>query len=67
MSAKITINENGPIKVEGDFQILDAQGDIYDTAGKPAVFLCRCGQTARSPFCDGAHKACKFTSPSKAT
>jgi CDGSH-type Zn-finger protein len=28
--------------------------------GKPAIFLCRCGQSAEKPFCDGAHKECGF-------
>jgi CDGSH-type Zn-finger protein len=27
---------------------------------KPVVALCRCGQSARKPFCDGTHKTCGF-------
>ena len=31
-------------------------------ADKPAIALCRCGHSARRPFCDGAHKSCGFDS-----
>lgn len=67
MPAKITVNNNGPIRIEGEFQICDANGAIFDTTGKKAVSLCRCGQTQNAPFCDGQHKACGFTSEVKAT
>ncbi|NBV45759.1 MAG: CDGSH iron-sulfur domain-containing protein [Planctomycetia bacterium] len=29
-------------------------------AGKPALALCRCGQSRRRPFCDGTHGAAGF-------
>lgn len=66
MSAKVTVNANGPVKVEGEFQLLDAAGNEFDVAGKPAIFLCRCGNTKNSPFCDGSHRTCQFVSPSPA-
>jgi len=66
MPAKITVNENGPAKIEGEFTLVDKAGNEYAIAGKPAIFLCRCGQTSNAPFCDGAHKSCGFTSPSVA-
>ena len=66
MPAKITLNENGPAKIEGEFTVVDKAGNEYNVAGKLAVFLCRCGQTANAPFCDGAHKSCGFVSPSAA-
>ena len=65
--AKLTVNQNGPLKVEGDFTLEDMAGNTYESAaGKKAVFICRCGQTNNPPFCDGAHKACGFESPSQA-
>ncbi|KER10319.1 MAG: iron-binding protein [[Candidatus Thermochlorobacteriaceae] bacterium GBChlB] len=67
MPAKLTILTNGSIKVEGDFEVCDPQGGVFNVAGKPAVFLCRCGQSAKKPFCDGAHKTCGFTSEVKAS
>lgn len=66
MSAKITVNANGPLKIEGEFEIVDASGKAFGLGGKPAVFLCRCGQTKKNPFCDGSHKACEFLSESQA-
>jgi CDGSH-type Zn-finger protein len=54
--AKITINSNGSMKVEGDFQLVDAQGNAYGLGGRDTVFVCRCGLSKNKPFCDGSHK-----------
>ncbi len=64
MAAKVTVNANGPIKVEGEFELLDGGGKPFETS-KKALFLCRCGQTKNSPLCDGSHSATGFTSPSE--
>lgn len=53
---KLTINSNGSVKVEGDFEIVDAQGNAYGLQGRTIVSLCRCGNSANKPFCDGSHK-----------
>lgn len=55
-ACKITINNNGSIRVEGDFEIQDAQGRAYGLAGRTAIGLCRCGQSQNKPFCDGSHR-----------
>ena len=34
----------------------DQDGNVYNLAGRTVVSLCRCGQSANKPFCDGAHK-----------
>ena len=34
MSTKITVNNNGSLKVEGEFTILDREGNTYDLAGR---------------------------------
>ena len=31
-STKITVNSNGSLKVEGDFEIVDKNGNVYDLA-----------------------------------
>jgi CDGSH-type Zn-finger protein len=62
---KLTIKTNGSIKVEGDFEIVDQDGNIYDLKGREIVALCRCGHSAIMPFCDGAHKG-KFEHEAKA-
>lgn len=57
----IRVRVNGPLLVEGPVTIVDANGNRFPTnPDKPAVALCRCGQTANKPFCDGAHKTCGF-------
>ena len=53
---KITVNNNGSLKVEGDFEIVDALGNAYGLQGREIVSLCRCGMSKNKPFCDGAHK-----------
>lgn len=55
-TTKITINNNGSLKVEGDFEIVDAQGNSYGLQGRTVLSLCRCGQSKNKPFCDGSHK-----------
>jgi len=62
MAAKITINNNGPIRIEGEFTIQDAAGNLYGLAGRTVISLCRCGLSQNKPFCDGQHKACGFES-----
>lgn len=56
MSTKITINNNGSIKIDGDFEIVDMQGDTYGLQGRTIVSLCRCGHSSNKPFCDGSHR-----------
>ncbi len=61
-STKVTIMNNGSIRLEGDFEILDQDGAAFGLAGRTRITLCRCGQSAKKPFCDGSHKACGFES-----
>ncbi len=63
---KITVASSGPLRVEGDFEIVDMQGKNYGLAGRTALALCRCGFSANKPFCDGAHKAAGFQDPQEA-
>jgi CDGSH-type Zn-finger protein len=53
---KITINNNGSVRIEGDFEIVDMQGSAYGLGGRDVISLCRCGQSKNKPFCDGSHK-----------
>ena len=55
-STKITVLSNGSLKVEGDFEITDKEGNIYDLGGREIVSICRCGLSNNKPFCDGSHK-----------
>jgi CDGSH-type Zn-finger protein len=65
-ATKITVNSNGPFRVEGDFEIVDPQGNAFGLAGRTTVSLCRCGHSANKPFCDGSHKAVGFSDESHA-
>lgn len=60
-ATKITINSNGSIRVEGDFEIVDPDGKAFGLAGRTVVSLCRCGHSANKPFCDGSHKTSGFS------
>ncbi|GAA4326407.1 CDGSH iron-sulfur domain-containing protein [Pontixanthobacter gangjinensis] len=54
--AKLTVLSNGSLKVEGDFEIVDKNGNNYDLGGRELVSLCRCGLSSNKPFCDGSHR-----------
>lgn len=56
MATKLTINSNGSVKVDGDFEIVDKDGNVYGLQGRTIVSICRCGLSQNKPFCDGSHK-----------
>ena len=60
MATKITASHNGPLRVEGEFEILDPEGKSFGLAGRTKVSLCRCGHSQNKPFCDGSHKTAGF-------
>ncbi len=49
---------DGPIEVSGNFTIRAGSGRKAWSGRK--AYLCRCGQSANKPFCDGAHNAAGF-------
>jgi CDGSH-type Zn-finger protein len=61
-ATKITVMNNGSLRVEGDFEVVDVNGTPFGLAGRTKISLCRCGQSANKPFCDSAHKTCGFSS-----
>jgi CDGSH-type Zn-finger protein len=58
----IVVFPNGPLRITGDFVIKDGQGKEFDLAGRTVISLCRCGQSANKPFCDGSHGRTGFQS-----
>jgi CDGSH-type Zn-finger protein len=56
---KIKLLANGPLIVEGQFDVFSADG-VEMAEGKGRVALCRCGASASKPFCDGAHTKMGF-------
>ncbi len=61
-STKVHVFNNGQIRVEGDFELVDQDGKPYGLAGRERIGLCRCGQSEKKPFCDGTHKKTGFQS-----
>lgn len=57
---KITVRDNGSLKVQGEFEIVDVEGNAISHEGD-STGLCRCGHSANKPFCDGSHRE-KFVS-----
>lgn len=58
MSAQIKVRDRGPLKVTGDFTLVDAAGEPIDTAPyekNGSIVLCRCGESQTKPFCDKSH------------
>ena len=53
---KVTITSltDGPLEVDGPVEILASDGSVVKESTKS--YLCRCGHSAKKPFCDGAHK-----------
>ncbi|WP_010097868.1 CDGSH iron-sulfur domain-containing protein [Ornithinibacillus scapharcae] len=67
MSEKVVIkvNDNGSYRITGDVELIDAEGNVYET--KKSFSLCRCGHSENKPFCDGTHRRIEFKSAPRAT
>jgi CDGSH-type Zn-finger protein len=69
---KVQITKNGPYMITGDLPLRketigtnSAGESLKWIAGKPfpaqtAYALCRCGHSAKKPFCDGSHASAHF-------
>lgn len=49
---------NGSLKVTGNLEVVSGTGRTVNKVTQ--TWLCRCGQSANKPFCDGSHKAAGF-------
>lgn len=56
---KIVTAPDGPLLLQGKFELEEASGERVHRANKAA--LCRCGASSNKPFCDGTHKEIGFT------
>jgi len=57
----ITPQNDGPYHVQGPFKIVTEGGRTIPVDGNE-TWLCRCGQSANKPFCDGTHRKVGFKS-----
>ena len=56
----IRLRKNGPYVIESDeVRVIDWNGEEYHAERKP-IALCRCGASAKKPFCDGSHSRIGF-------
>jgi CDGSH-type Zn-finger protein len=62
MATKITVKNNGSIRVEGEFELFDMSGKKFELNCRTTISFCRCGQSKDKPFCDGSHRECGFQS-----
>jgi len=56
--AKLRIMKDGPLVIQGDFRVVDGDGNQVKTGNLTS--LCRCGQSNNMPFCDGMHRKTGF-------
>lgn len=56
----MTAAKDGPVLLQGNFEIRSADGKHVFRASKGA--LCRCGASSNKPFCDGTHMVVSFES-----
>ena len=57
----IMVTNNGPLECRGELEIVTVDGVIV--AQETETWLCRCGQSANKPYCDGSHKTAGFVAP----
>lgn len=55
---RIMVRPDGPLIVEGDLRLQDADENLLEE--NDTLVLCRCGLSARKPYCDGSHKQAGF-------
>lgn len=58
----VTPRPNGPLYVRGRIRIVNARGELVREDSR--MTLCRCGNSANKPFCDGSHRRVGFKAPS---
>jgi CDGSH-type Zn-finger protein len=63
----IKVRDDGPYKVTGPVEIVDAEGNRFEVEADRSVALCRCGASRTKPFCDRSHRAAGFSSCERAT
>lgn len=57
----VTPKLNGPLYVKGNLEICAGTGRAVQRCTE--AWLCRCGQSANKPFCDGTHRKIGFRAP----
>lgn len=58
---RVTPRANGSLRIEGEFELQSADGRVVYRGNR--VSLCRCGGSAKKPYCDGTHRTIGFQAP----
>ena len=58
----VRLMADGPIVVEGNFKIVDAENQELKPSSMTS--FCRCGASRNMPYCDGTHRKINFTDQS---
>jgi CDGSH iron-sulfur domain-containing protein 3 len=53
-NAIFRIIKNGPIEARGNYHLSGPDGKRIQTDS--VIYLCRCGNSGKKPFCDGSHR-----------
>lgn len=61
----VTARANGPYLIKGLIRVVDHDGNEFPLKGD-TVALCRCGNSANKPFCDGTHSRVAFQASERA-
>ncbi len=59
LPVSVAVVPDGPLWVNGGIPVQSADGSSIETRNR--VTLCRCGQSAQKPLCDGSHNDAGFT------
>ncbi len=57
-TARVKVMKNGPIVVDGHFEVSGADGNKFRSVVMTS--FCRCGGSKSMPFCDGTHRKIGF-------
>jgi uncharacterized Fe-S cluster protein YjdI len=58
-AVRVEVSANGPLLLKGRISLVHDDGRAEERDGPTA--LCRCGASAKKPFCDGSHRRVGFT------
>lgn len=60
---EVNVTKNGPYTIKGPATLKGADGEVWADIPEGAnLALCRCGKSAKKPFCDGTHNKADFES-----